>query len=118
MIYILDYDADIAFVVNEWLHLNGFKTKSFTALESLFQSLKVQHPECILLDGGYGKKSLLPGICRFIRNDLKYTGSLIITSTAAISDMDLQLCNADGYMDKPFDFNSMIKVINEQVETL
>jgi DNA-binding response OmpR family regulator len=118
MIYILDYDADIAFVLNEWLQLNGFETKSFATLERLFQSLNIQHPDCILLDCKYGKQSLLPGICHTIRNEFKYTGSIIITSATAISDKDLKLCNADGFMAKPFDFGSMIDVINEQIGDL
>jgi DNA-binding response OmpR family regulator len=118
MIYILDYDADIAFVLNEWLQLNGFEAKSFTTLEQLFQNLQMQHPDCILLDCKYGKQSLLPCICRTIRNEFKYTGSMIITSATAISDKDLQLCNADGFMAKPFDYDSMIGAINERVENL
>ena len=116
MIYILDYDVDIAFMLNKWLQLNGFKTKSFTTLEQLLQNLTIQHPDCILLDCKHGKQSLLPGICRTIRNEFKYKGSIILTSTAAISDKDLQLCNADEFMAKPFDFTSMIGRINELVE--
>ena len=118
MIYILDYDVDIAFVLNEWLQLNGFNTKSFTILEQLFQNLTIQHPDCILLDCRYGKQSLLPGICRTIRNEFKYAGSIIITSTTTVSGKDLQRCDADRSMIKPFDFNGMIDVINEQVEYL
>ena len=67
MIYILDYDVDIAFVLNEWLQLNGFETKSFTALEQLFQNFTIEHPDCILLDCKYGKQFLLYNICRTIR---------------------------------------------------
>ncbi len=118
MIYILDYDIDIAFVLNEWLRLNGFESKGFTTLEQLFQNLRIQHPDCILMDCKYGNQSLLHQICNTIRNEFKYTGSIIITSTTAISDKDLQLCNADGFMAKPFDFGSMIDVINEQVGDL
>jgi DNA-binding response OmpR family regulator len=115
MIYILDYDVDIAFVINEGLQMNGFKTKSFTTLERLFQSLKIQLPYCILLDCEYGKQSLLHGICRTIRNEFKYTGSIIITHTTTISDKGLQQCNAEAFIAKPFDFDSMIDVINEKV---
>src|SRR5690242_4144388 len=102
MIYILDYDVDISIVLNEWLQLNGFLTKGFTTLEQLLQNLKVQHPDCILLDCKHGKQSLLPGICRTIRNEFKYNGSIILTSTTAISENDLQLCKADAFMAKPF----------------
>src|SRR5947209_20042018 len=115
MIYILDYDIDIAFVLDEWLQLNGFNTKGFTTLEQLFQNLSIQQPDCILLDCKYGRQSLLPSICNTIRNEFKYTGRIIITSTTAISDKHLQLCDAAGFMAKPFDFDSMIDVINEQI---
>src|SRR5690242_18773437 len=102
IIYILDYDVDIALILNEWLQLNGFKTESYTTLEQLFQNLNIQHPDCILLDCKYGRQSLLPGICSTIRNEYKYTGSIIITSATVISERYLQLCNADGFMAKPF----------------
>ena len=116
MIYILDYDTDIACVLNNWLQLDGFKTRSFTTVEQLFLNLKIQHPDCILLDCKYGKMAMLSGICRTIRNEFKYTGRIIITSTSAISDSDVQLCNADGFMGKPFDYAGMADKINEQLE--
>jgi DNA-binding NtrC family response regulator len=114
-IYILDYDIDIAFVLNEWLQLNGFKTKSFSTLEQLFQHLKTKHPECIILDCKFGKESLLPEICRTIRRVFNYTGKIILTSTGCISAKDLQVYNASGFMAKPFDFVNMVDVINEQI---
>ena len=118
MIYILDYDTDIAFVLNEWLQLHGFETKSFTTLTPLLQHLKIQHPQCILLDCAHGRHALLSGVCHIIRKELKYTGRIILISTNAISNRDLQLCNADGFMAKPFDFNRMIAMLHEQVKTV
>ena len=115
-IYVLDYDTDIAFVLNEWLQLNGFKTKSFSTLEHLFQNLKANHPDCIILDCKFGKMSSMPGICRTIQKVFNYTGRIILTSTATVSVKDLQVCNADGFMAKPFDFCSMINEINEQMD--
>jgi len=114
-IYILDYDTDIAFVLNEWLQLNGFKTKSFSTLEHLFQNLRGNHPDCIILDCMFGKMSLMPGICNTIQNVLNYSGRIILTSTTAISAKDLQVCNADSFMSKPFDFYNMVNEINEQM---
>ncbi len=114
-VYILDYDVDIAFVLNEWLQLNGFKTNSFSTLEQLIQNLNTKHPECIILDCMYGKESLLPEICSTIRKVFNYTGKIILTSTGCISGKDLQVCNASGFMAKPFDFVSMVDVINEQI---
>src|SRR4051794_19004001 len=111
MIYILDYDIDISFVLDLWLQFNGLKTKGFTTLEQLFQNLAIQHPDCILLDCKYGQQSLLAGICHTIRNEFKYTSSIVITATNAISDKDLQKCSADDFMAKPFDLDSMIAVV-------
>ena len=118
MIYILDYDTDVAFAVNEWLQMNGFKTKSFTTLEQLLQNLKVQHPGCMLLDCKFGKQSLLPGICRTIRNEFNYTGSIIITHTSDISGKYVKQSSANGFMTKPYDFDCMIDVINDQLGDL
>jgi DNA-binding NtrC family response regulator len=115
-IYILDYDTDIAFVLNEWLQLNGFKTKSFSSLEHLFQNLKAKHPDCIILDCMFGRMSLMPDICRTIQKVFNYTGKIILTSTTTMSSKDLLLCNASSFMAKPFDFYNMVDVINEQMD--
>jgi DNA-binding NtrC family response regulator len=115
-IYILDYDTDIAFVLNEWLQLNGFKTKSFSTLEYLFQSLKAKHPDCIILDCKFGKMSLMPDTCHTIRKVFNYTGKIILTYTTAISEKELTDCDANGFMAKPFDFYSMVNVLNEQMD--
>jgi DNA-binding NtrC family response regulator len=115
-VYILDYDIDIAFVLNEWLQLNGFRTKSFSGLEQLFQNLNAKHPECIILDCKHGKESLLPEICSTIKKVFNYTGKIILTSTANISDNHIQVCNANGFMAKPFDFVNMVDVLNEQTD--
>ena len=114
-IYILDYDTDIAFVLNEWLQLNGFKTKSFSTLEHLFQNLKAKHPDCIILDCKFGRMSLMPDICGTIQKVFNYSGKIILTSTSTISAKDLQVCNADSFMSKPFDFYNMVNEINEQM---
>src|SRR4051812_1374351 len=100
-IYILDYDTDIAFVLNEWLQLNGFKVKSFSTVEQLFQNLRAKHPDCILLDCKFGRMSVVPDICHTIQKVFNYTGRIILTSTTAISDKDLQVCNAGAFMAKP-----------------
>jgi DNA-binding NtrC family response regulator len=115
-IYILDYDTDIAFVLNEWLQLNGFKTKSFSTLEHLFQNLQAKHPDCIILDCKFGKMSLMPDICGTIQKVFNYSGKIILTSTSTISAKDLQVCNVNSSMEKPFDFYNMIDVINEQMD--
>ena len=115
-VYILDYDIDIAFVLNEWLQLNGFKTKSFSGLEQLFLNLNAKHPECIILDCKHGKESLLPEICSTIQKVFNYTGKIILTSTANISDNQIQVCNANGFMAKPFDFVNMVDVLKEQID--
>ena len=115
-IYILDYDTDIAFVLNEWLQLNGFKTKSFSTLEHLFQNLQAKHPDCIILDCKFGKMSLMPDICGTIQKVFNYSGKIILTSTSTISAKDLQVCNVNSFMVKPLDFYSMIDVINEQID--
>ena len=116
-VYILDYDVDIAFVLNEWLQLNGFKTRSFSTLEQLIQNLKTKHPDCIILDCMFGKNALLPEICRIIREVLNYSGRIILTSTSCISATDLQVCNANGFMAKPFDFTQMANLINEHIDS-
>lgn len=113
-VYILDYDTDIAFVLNEWLHINGFKPQSFSSLEQLLQGIRTKQPDCIILDCMYGKMTLVPGICRIIQETLNYTGRIILTSTTAVSDNDLQVCNASAFMAKPFDLHHMVNMLNEQ----
>src|SRR4051812_10871790 len=107
-VYILDNDVDIAYALCALLRLQGFEVKHFSTCKELFQHLKVEHPCYIILDCLFGRVSLTSDICNTIQNEFHYTGTILLTSTSAISKKDMQACNASGFIAKPFDFEKVL----------
>jgi len=111
-IYILDYDADIAFALCKWFNAHGFEAKSFCTLEQLLKQLAAQQPDCIILDCLYGRVSLTSNVCRTFRQVYYYYGNIVLTSTTNLSIKDLQACSAAHFIAKPFELLEVLNVVN------
>jgi|SRR6476620_5551682 len=111
-IYIMDYDADIVYVLCKWLTIEGFETKGFTTLEQLRLQLSISQPEGIILDCSYGRMPLIINMCHTIRKALQYSGLLLLSSTTTLSSENSEACNATDFITKPFDFNALVNRIN------
>jgi FixJ family two-component response regulator len=112
-IYLLDYDTDISYALCKWFTFRGIEAKSFSTLEQLLLQLNISHPDCIILDCLFGRVSLTSDICYAIRHVSHYSGNILLTSTSTILSKDVQACNAVGFIAKPFNFDSMLSLINE-----
>ena len=112
-IYILDYNADNAFALCEWLRSHGVKAKRFSTLEQLLNSLKINQPDCIILDCLFDRISLTSNICHTIRNIFHFTGTIWLSSPFTISANDLKACNASGFIAKPFESEIVLDLVNE-----
>ena len=112
-IYILDYNADNAFALCEWLRSHGVKAKRFSTLEQLLDRLTISQPDCIILDCLFDRISLTSNICNTIQHVYQYTGAILLSSNATISANDLKACNASGFIAKPFDFETVFDVVHE-----
>ena len=122
-IYILDFDADITYVLCNWFESEGYEVKGFITIEQLFKQLTISHPDCIILDCMYGRLSLTINACNAIQQSFHYKGKLLLTSTSNLTTKDLKQCNASDFIAKPFDLSEVLKVvdallINSSVKTI
>lgn len=114
MIYCVDDDSTIRDIEVYTLEQTGFKACGFADGKTLFEALKSDIPELILLD------IMLPEtdgieILKKLRSDTKYKDIPIIMATAKGTEMDkisgLNL-GADDYLVKPFGVMEMVARVN------
>ena len=114
MIYCVDDDSTIRDIEVYTLEQTGFCAKGFSDAEALFEALKIEIPELIVLD------IMLPEtdgieILKKLRSDTRYKDIPVIMATAKGAEMDkisgLNL-GADDYLVKPFGVMEMVARIN------
>lgn len=110
MIYCVDDDNTIREIEVYTLEQTGFSACGFADGSALFEALKTEIPELIVLD------IMLPGddgieILRKLRSSTKYQGIPVIMATAKGTEIDkingLNL-GADDYLAKPFGVMEMV----------
>lgn len=113
MIFCVEDDSSIRDLMIYTLNSAGFEAMGFSEGESLFQALKTQKPELIMLD------VMLPGddgvtILKALRSQTSTSQIPIIMPTAKGTEYDKVLSldlGADDYLTKPFGMMEMISRI-------
>lgn len=103
-IVIVDDEPDIVELVSLHLEKAGFKVKTFNEAEGLFNYLKNNVPDLVVLD------LMLPDadgfeICKYLKKEEKFSTIPVIMLTARSDEMDKILgleLGADDYVTKPF----------------
>lgn len=114
LIYSIEDDEDISYIIKATLEKQGYKVKSFPDGESFLDAFKIEKPNLILLDMMLPKiqgKDLL----RYIRNDPNNDDIQIIIVSAnklTIDKIDGLDLGADDYIAKPFDLLELISRVN------
>lgn len=114
MIWCVDDDGTIRDIEVYTLEQTGFQARGFADGASLFEALKREAPELIVLD------IMLPGmdgveILKKLRADAKYQDIPVIMATAKGTEMDKISglnCGADDYLVKPFGVMEMVARVN------
>ena len=114
LIYSVEDDQNISFVINKTLTNSGFKVKSFFDGESFFKGLEDELPDLALVD------IMLPNgmsgldIIKKMKANSKYDDVVIIILSAKGDEMDkvtgLDL-GADDYISKPFSVLELVSRI-------
>jgi len=112
-ILIMDYDADIVFVLSQWLELNGFKTKACFTPDQLLAHLEVNMPDCIIIDTLYGGLKVTREMCTLIQKRFDYKGKILLSTTGKISEKEREACDAIDFINKPFDLWEVLQVVNK-----
>lgn len=114
LIYSIEDDEDISYIIKATLEKQGYKVKSFPDGESFLDAFKIEKPNLILLDMMLPKiqgKDLL----RYLRNDSNNDDIQIIIVSAnklTIDKIDGLDLGADDYIAKPFDLLELISRVN------
>ena len=114
LIYSIEDDEDISYIIKATLEKQGYKVKSFPDGESFLDAFKIEKPNLILLDMMLPKiqgKDLL----RYLRNDPNNDNIQIIIVSAnklTIDKIDGLDLGADDYIAKPFDLLELISRVN------
>ncbi len=114
MIFCVDDDNTIRDIEVYTLQQTGFTARGFANSKELFEALKTEKPELIVLD------IMLPGedgieILKKLRGDQKYKDIPVIMATAKGTEMDKITglnTGADDYLAKPFGVMEMVARIN------
>jgi len=109
-VFILEDESDISELIAINLKKAGFRSKEFPKADLFFKEIKEEIPDLLILD------LMLPDIdglevCKFLKNDRKYSRIPIIMLTAKVEELDkiigLEL-GADDYVTKPFSPRELI----------
>lgn len=110
MIFCVEDDDGIRDLMIYTLNVSGFEAKGFTDGKCLFEALKAEAPELIMLD------IMLPGedgiaILKRLRNTAAFSGIPVIMATAKGTEYDKVTgldSGADDYLAKPFGMMEMV----------
>ena len=114
-ILILDDDADILDILSILLSQSGYEIEALAGGEEIFESIKQFQPDLVLMDVMLGD---LDGrvICKDIKdNPVTCNLPVILISAAPGVAQSLQSGAPDSYVDKPFDIDNLLGIIEKQL---
>ena len=116
-ILIVDDSEDLLDVMKFFLEERGYTVKTLSGAQNLVPEIRSFSPDLIILDiileGDNGRD-----ICKELRRhvETKYLCVLIFSASSRALD-DYKECGADGYIEKPFGLNEIIKKIEATLAT-
>lgn len=117
LIYSIEDDKDIAYIINVTLSKQGYTVKSFTDGKSFWTEFKRQKPNMILLDmmlPDISGQEILKQIRAQQEND--EIDIIIISANHMLMDkVDGLDLGADDYIEKPFDLLELMSRVNVKV---
>ncbi|TDQ11944.1 response regulator transcription factor [Pedobacter metabolipauper] len=115
VIYVVEDDDDIRFIIEYILIENGYLVQTFATAKEFHDEMEKAHPDLILLD------VMLPDangmdICRALKtNENTRHITLVIMSAHAAEKAVLEEACADDFISKPFDLDEMVMRIQKLI---
>lgn len=111
-VLIVDDDTDILEVLTTILTEHGFEVQAITTPEEIYKSILLFEPQVILLDVNL---KTLNGIevCKGVKNHFKTKHiPVILVSGDTLVRQRIKECNAESFIQKPYDFNKLTQILN------
>jgi DNA-binding response OmpR family regulator len=117
-VLIADDDLEILNLTRSLLRRRGFEVLEASDGDEAISKVLESRPDLVILD------VMMPGqsgweVCRSIREteSLKNTGVIMLTGVGQrMNEMTSPLYGADGYLDKPFEFEALDALVSEVLE--
>lgn len=115
-IWILEDDADIGYVLELFLHEEGYETLLLTTTEKFRTAMEAGLPDLFLLD------VMLPDgdgveLCIELKNG-DQSGHIPVLMMSAHAGLDrVTACQPDGFIPKPFDLMQVLQSVQHQLST-
>lgn len=114
-VLIADDDLEILNLTRSLLRRRGFEVLEASDGDEAIRQVLENRPDLVILD------VMMPGqsgweVCRSIREteSLKNTGVIMLTGVGQrMNEMTSPLYGADGYLDKPFEFEALDSLVSE-----
>jgi DNA-binding response OmpR family regulator len=113
IIFILDDDMDILFVMDCWLTRHGYEVYTFGNSFDLIDTMKNYTPDLVILDVWLGEEKDGKSLCSEIKQQHHFFNPIYLFSASPIQDIDLLNCGAEGFIAKPFDLQELLDTLNK-----
>ena len=111
-IFILDDDASLLLALDIWLSRSGYEVYTFNNSADLLQALSTCTPDIIILDVLLSELKNGKLVCIELRHQYHFPNKIYLFSATHIQNNDFLLCEADGFIDKPFDLQDLLITLN------
>jgi DNA-binding response OmpR family regulator len=115
-ILVIDDNQDILLMLKAMLTIKGYLVSVKDNIKGLESSIKELNPDVILMDmllsGADGRD-----VCKELRKNAAFAHiSIVMISAHSHVQEECLEAGADYFMEKPFDMNSLIKIIEEALK--
>lgn len=114
-VLIVDDDNDLLEMVTLVLRTNGMEVFSLSDHTDFFTTLSNYRPDLIVLDIYLGDADGRE-LCRQLKNTEEFSDiPVVLYSAGHISSSSIEDCQANDFLQKPFDISVLLKRIRQQV---
>lgn len=115
-VFILDDDTNLLAALDIWLSGNGFKVHTFSYSGDLMSALNTSMPDIILLDVLLSELKDGKNVCTELKQQYQFPNKIFLFSATHIPNEELIKCEADGFIDKPFEIQQLLNTLNKSLQ--
>jgi DNA-binding response OmpR family regulator len=114
-VFILDDDVNLLFALDLLLSRNGYNVYTFSNSTDFMFTLYQLIPDIILLDILLSEIKTGKVVCKELKQKYNYPNKIYLFSATHIPDDELLNIGADGFIDKPFEIQHLLNMLNEAI---